>query len=147
MNKTFWVALGLAAVVSSSLAFTNDKEEPKYKNLKILPKNITHEQLDSVMDHFTASLNVKCNFCHIRNEATKEWDWPSDGNKHKLVAREMMKMTYKINDKYFELPGGAQNLNARLNVTCFTCHNGRKEPLSIPPQKEETPKAPANNKR
>jgi hypothetical protein len=96
MKKTFLVTLAFAGMIALSLAFTKE-EEPIYKNLKILPKNISKEQLDSVMHHFTASLNVKCNFCHVRNEEAKSWDFASDDNKHKLVAREMMKMTDKIN--------------------------------------------------
>ena len=128
MKKTFVVTFGLICLVAGSYAFTTISEEPKYKNLKILPKNITHEQMDSVMHHFTASLNVKCNFCHVRNEEKKEWDWASDANKHKLVARDMMKMTNKINDKYFPYSGKAKNLSTALTVTCYTCHNGQKEP-------------------
>src|SRR5829696_1561399 len=100
MKKTFLVTSGIVFLAIISYAFTINHEEPKYKNLKILPKDITHEQMDSVMHHFTASLNVKCNFCHIRNEEKKEWDWASDDNKHKLVAREMMKMTNDLNDEH-----------------------------------------------
>ena len=80
MKKTFLVVLGFAGLLSLSLAFTG-KEDPIYKNLKILPKDITREQLDSVMHHFTASLNVRCNFCHVRNEEAKTWDFASDENK------------------------------------------------------------------
>src|SRR6476661_7954843 len=100
MKRSLMVTLGFACLVVMSLGFTRD--EPKYKNLKVLPKNITKEQMDSVMHHFTASLGVKCNFCHMRNEDTKTFDFASDENKHKLVARSMMRMTTKINRKYFD---------------------------------------------
>src|SRR3954469_23772051 len=103
MKKSFLVTLGLVGMIAVSLAFT--KQDPQYKNLKILPKNITKEQMDSVMHHFSLSLGVKCNFCHMRNEETKTWDFASDENKHKLVARDMMKMTNKLNDKYFPFAG------------------------------------------
>ena len=53
-------------------AFTTT-HEPHFKNLKILPKDISEHDLDSVMHHFTASLGVKCNFCHVRNEEAKKW--------------------------------------------------------------------------
>jgi hypothetical protein len=137
MKKTFLVTLGFAALIGSSLAFTGAGDDPVYKNLKILPKNITKPQMDSVMKSFTVALGVKCNFCHVRNEEANTWDFPSDANKHKLIAREMMKMTTKINDKYFDVAGGSKNLNAALMVTCYTCHNGRKEPLTVAPVKEE----------
>lgn len=131
MKRSLLVIIGFIVVVSVSLAFT--KHEPPYKNLKILPKDITKRQMDSVMDHFTVSLNVKCNFCHIRNRETKEWDYAADSNKHKLVARDMLQMTYDINDKYFEYTGSKRDLNTQLMVNCYTCHNGHKEPLTIPP--------------
>ena len=142
MKKSLLVTLGLAGLVVICLAFTNEeprlvKDDPGFKNLKILPKNITKVQLDSVMNHFTASLNVKCNFCHIRNEQTGVWDHASDENKHKLVARDMMKMTENINDKYFDVVGNKKDpLSVRLLVTCYTCHHGEKEPSVDPPARE-----------
>ncbi|MES2882014.1 MAG: c-type cytochrome [Bacteroidota bacterium] len=141
MKKTFVAILAFLALIAVSFAFTNAGEDPLYKNLKILPKNITKVQLDSVMNHFTASLGVKCGFCHVRNEAAKAWNFPADSNKHKLVAREMMKLTYKINEKYFDVTG-SKNLNATLMVTCYTCHNGKKEPLSIAPKPADQPRPP-----
>ena len=109
-----------------SLSFININEGPGYKNLKILPKNTTHDQMDSIMKHFAKSLGVKCNFCHVRNEETKKMDFASDGNKHKDIARSMMKMTSKINKKYFSHEGVAA-------ITCYSCHNGKKEPTPFPP--------------
>lgn len=144
MKRSFLVTLGFAGMIVLSLAFTQN-DDPKYKNLKVLPKNITHEQMDSVMHYFTASLNVKCNFCHVRNEEKKEWDWASDENKHKLVARDMMRMTNKINDKYFDLTGSKRTLNTPLMVTCYTCHNGRKEPLTRAPQAERPQQRPTQD--
>jgi hypothetical protein len=130
MKRTSLVILGLIAIVALSLAFTSGPNG-EFKNLKVLPKNISKPELDSVMKTFTASLNVKCNFCHVKFEGTDEWNYPSDANKHKLITRDMMKMTTKINRKYFEYTPGK---NAALPmVTCYTCHNGRKEPLAIAP--------------
>ena len=57
MKKPFIVTAGFLFLLAGSYAFTA-REDPKYKNLKILPKDITHEQMDSVMHHYTASLNV-----------------------------------------------------------------------------------------
>ena len=137
MKKTSQVIVGIILLATLSVAFTNHSEEPKYKNLKILPKDITEKQMDSVMHHFTGSLNVKCNFCHVKQEGNpQEWDWASDKNKHKLVARQMMEMTNSLNDKYFPYGGKAEDLNTALTVTCFTCHNGKKEPLTKIPVQE-----------
>lgn len=141
MKKSLWVMLVLGCAVTLSLAFTTNTD-PGWKNLKILPKNITGQQMDSVMEHFSVSLNVGCDFCHVKTVtgANEEWDMASDKNKHKLVAREMMTMTNAINDKYFPYGGPADSLSTALTVTCYSCHNGRKEPLVKP--KKEKPQLP-----
>lgn len=131
------VTLGIVALVAISLAFTNSQDR-LYKNLKVLPKDISKPQLDSVMKHFTMALGVKCNFCHVKAEGTDQWDFPSDVNKHKLVARDMMKMTNKINKKYFDVTGSGKNLNVKQMVTCYTCHNGSKEPLVTAPPRQSS---------
>jgi hypothetical protein len=144
MKKSLLVTLCIALLITVSLAFTK-KDDPGYKNLKILPKDITKEQMDSVMHHFTNSLNVRCSFCHVRNDSTHVSDYASDDNKHKLVAREMMQMTNKINDTYFDLTGAPRDINTVMMVTCFTCHHGKTEPdTKAPPRQrqEQQPRAP-----
>lgn len=134
MKKTWIITTCFVALVCMSFAVT--KEEPRYKNLKVLPKSITKPEMDSVMKHFTASLGVKCNFCHMRTADNKEWDFASDGNKHKLVAREMMKMTKKVNKKYFNVTEN-KGVNTALMVSCYTCHNGKAEPAVKPAATEQ----------
>jgi len=129
MRKTWIITACFVALVSMSFAVT--KDEPAYKNLKVLSKKTTKTEMDSVMKHFTVSLGVKCNFCHVRPADNKEWDFPSDANKHKLVAREMMKMTSKINKKYFDVTEN-KGAHTALMVSCYTCHNGKAEPAVNP---------------
>lgn len=140
MRKSVLVTLGITLLVVFSLAFTRE-EPPRYKNLKILPKSTTKEQMDSVMHHFTASLNVKCNYCHVFNQEQKAMDFASDANEHKGVARAMMKMTRKLNRKYFDVKN-AKDLSARLEVTCYTCHNGKAEPTRLAPAPQRNAGAP-----
>ena len=111
-------------------------DDPPYKNLKVLPRNISKEQMDSVMKHFTASLGVKCNFCHSFNQQTKSMDFATDTNEHKQIARSMMKMTNQLNKKYFDIKN-SKSLDAKLEVSCFTCHNGKEHPTV------QAPKPPA----
>jgi len=140
MKRISFVTLGLILMISVSLAFT--KDDPYYKNLKVLPKNITKQQMDSVMHHFSNSLGVRCNFCHVRNDSTKTWDFASDENKHKLTAREMMKMMDKINDKFFDVTGGKRVITTQLMVTCYTCHHGSTEPATKPVMQERPQQRP-----
>lgn len=140
MRKSYLITGLFAAAVVASLAFTSD--DPQYKNLKVLPKHITKQQMDSVMHQFTGSLGVKCNFCHQYNAETKTMDFASDANKHKLTARSMLKMTAKINKKYFDV-AGKQTLDAKLLVGCYTCHHGQEDPaVTAPPMQGPPPGAP-----
>ncbi len=136
MKRCLLVLLLLSALVTASLGLTG--KPPLFKNLKVLPRNITKDQMDSVMHHFCLSLSVGCDFCHVENKAAEVWDFASDEKKHKLTAREMMRMTDKINDKYFNVTGGKRTLNSILMVTCFTCHNGKTEPAIKPMVPEAT---------
>lgn len=92
--------------------------------------------MDSVMQHFSISLNVECTFCHTKMPGSEELDWASDSNKHKLVAREMMTMTNKLNDEHFPYGGKAEDMATNLTVTCYTCHQGKKHPLVKPEVKK-----------
>lgn len=125
MKQTTTILLLLFVVVASSFAL-ND-EAPRYKNLKVMPKNTTKQQMDSVMKHFTSSMGVKCNFCHVFNQEQKSMDFASDANEHKGIARSMMSMTAKLNKKFFDVKD-SKSLTAKLEVTCYTCHNGKAHP-------------------
>ncbi|UIR56954.1 c-type cytochrome [Sphingobacterium sp. SRCM116780] len=102
------------------------KEEKKFTNLKVLPKSTTPDQLMGAMHEFNASLGVKCGFCHAPSQDDpKKLDFASDANKHKNVARAMMKMTAKINKKYFHTANKEGEIKA---ISCKTCHNGQEHP-------------------
>ena len=117
--------------MSIALCASTLPDEPKFKNLKVLSKNTTHDEMDSIMKSFKVALGVKCSFCHSqRKDDPKKLDFASDDNEHKLIARDMMRMTTRINKKYFK----NQEVDA---VTCYTCHQGKKEPVSPPVIREE----------
>ena len=100
MNKSIFIILGCVLSVFIFQAFTTTPQ-PRFKNLQILPKDISKDDLDSVMHHFTASLNVKCNFCHVRNNETNKMDFAKDDKPEKLIARKMMLMSIDINKNHF----------------------------------------------
>jgi hypothetical protein len=140
MKRPLFVIIGFILMISASLAFT--KDDPGYQNLQILPKDITKQQMDSVMHHFNESLTVRCNFCHVRNDTTNKIDFASDANPHKNKAREMMKLTNKINDDYFNVTGEERTISTQLMVTCYTCHHGSTDPAVRAPKKPEPPLFP-----
>ncbi len=99
--------------------------QSKYKNLKILPKNISEAELDSIMDDYKIALGVRCNFCHTRDKAADKFDFASEDKPEKQIARKMMTMTSSINRKYFNFNN---EKNAVQAVTCITCHRSKPRP-------------------
>ena len=121
------VTLFVLFIVFAFAASMPDKSnQHRFKNLKVLPKDITDEALDKVMDSFNFSLGVKCNFCHATADTGRHLDFASDAKEEKGIARKMMRMTADINKKYFNFNKDAE---VPKIVGCVTCH--RKNP--IPP--------------
>jgi hypothetical protein len=133
LNTKFKVAGVLILFVGLGLAATRP-EPPRPSNLKVLPKNISHEDLDKVMDGFKAALGVKCNFCHAASKDSTEHklDFASDEKPEKDIARHMMKMTAKINKKYFSFNKDDKG-DPKQTVFCVTCHRGNPHPDEIKP--------------
>jgi hypothetical protein len=98
--------------------------DPKPVNLRVLPKNISHKDLDQIMGHWASALGVRCNFCHARNEETKKTDFASDAKPEKIMARKMYLMAAKINKKYFKAEKDSLGMMKESSVNCYTCHHG-----------------------
>jgi hypothetical protein len=148
MKKSIIVIIACLFSVFAFQAFTT-LNQPRFKNLQILPKDISKDGLDSVMHHFTASLDVKCSFCHVRNEAERKMDFASDDKPEKQIARKMMLMTIDINKNHFvqieesmdsgkmQMPTDTSGVSYMLKyVTCYTCHHGDPHPENKPPKKQ-----------
>ena len=132
MRKSVLVLLSLVTCITFLVSFMKPKESV-YKNLKVLPKDISKGDMDSVMKHFTASLGVKCNFCHVRmNNEKKDWDFANDSLENKRTARYMVGMTKKINKKFFKDDIKNINMPQMNEITCYSCHNGREHPAKKP---------------
>ncbi len=96
----------------------------EFKNIQVL-KNIPADQLIPTMQFIGASLGVECEFCHVAHEMDK------DDKKAKKTAREMMRMTFAVNQN---------NFSGEREVTCNTCHRGSIHPQAIPAIMTESPK-------
>jgi hypothetical protein len=144
MKRVLTITACFTALILMSFAITED--EPRYKNLKVLPKNTNKQQMDSIMKSFSASLGVKCNFCHVFNQAQKSMDFVSDANEHKGIARDMMQMTSKLNKKFFDIKD-SKSITAKLEVTCYTCHNGKENPGTKPPMPPQQQRARQDSAR
>ncbi len=90
--------------------------EQQFKNIQAL-KGIPAEQLIPTMQFIASSLGVECSFCHVEHAMEK------DDKKTKQTARKMIAMELALNQAHF---------NGEIEVTCYTCHRGRAQPIGIP---------------
>lgn len=133
-NKTIVVVATLALFIIVGIAASKPPEE-KFKNLKVLPKNISDQTIDKVMEEFAKSLGVECKFCHVQIDSLN-WDMASDQKPEKSIARKMIKMSNKINKDFFKAKTKYGQEDAVLEVRCFTCHHGEPHP-EVPQGAEE----------
>lgn len=154
MKKSILVVVACLFSVIVFQAFTKS-HQPQFKNLQILPKDISHDDLDSVMHHFTASLGVKCSYCHVGDPATRKMDFAKDDKPEKQIARKMMLMAIDINKNHFQqiaeqmdsgkmaMPTDTSAVSYMLKyVTCYTCHHGDPHPDNHPPKKDNENRPP-----
>jgi hypothetical protein len=127
--KKCFVIAGLFAFTIAGISSTGADDDKKAKNLKVLSKNISDQELERVMYTFTRQLGVTCLYCHVptKNIFPERVDFASDEKKEKLIAREMLRMSIKINKKYFNHPIDKKIL-ARPLIWCRTCHMGYPVP-------------------
>jgi hypothetical protein len=127
-NQLVTIACIFLMVISFANILPNEKSFFKFKNLKVLPKNISEAKLDSIMDQYNYSLGVSCDFCHAKSKTNGDLVFESDAKPEKLIARKMMLMTYDINIKYFaEKPDRIKG----QTITCNTCHRQNPNPDHI----------------
>ncbi len=127
ISKRIMTLTVLSVLVILGIAAT--KPDEGYKNLKILPKDIKPDELTKVMQGFNDALGVKCNFCHAKPKAGEEYpDFASDEKAEKSIARKMIKMTNRINKKFFHGKSKVGDANALFAVNCQTCHHGAPHP-------------------
>jgi hypothetical protein len=134
INNKLIVIGGLCGMVIVLSAATSAGKPPDegYKNLQVLPKNISAAMMNKIMlDEFSDALGVSCGFCHAPNKEGDGLDYPSDAKPEKQIARQMLRMTLAINHDYFKIDSpmvGTPN----IAVTCNTCHKGDSFPDGDP---------------
>lgn len=136
INKKLLVIILLASGVSVAGMATSAKKQQaeKYKNLQVLPKNISSKELQGIMvDDLQDALGVTCGFCHANAKDGHGLDFVSDAKPEKEITRQMMRMTLGINKKYLKLKHPELG-SAALIVNCNTCHRGQTFPEGSEPK-------------
>ena len=99
----------------------------EFKNVQVL-KFESERDLKKYMKSISKDLGVKCTFCHDLNDKSIDKD-------HKIIAREMMKMQKNLNKEYFAQIGDSLlKRESILQISCWTCHRGSKEPQLVRPK-------------
>ena len=143
---------GTMAVTAAAQEGPGGHHFPKPKNLKVLPKNLTGEQVRKMMRGWAGDLGQHCDACHAeypdhRKNAhgRPELDFASDANPRKEMARIMVKMTMADRTDYI---AKVKDLDEKADkekqgpppapLTCGTCHRGHLNPEAyVPPRHEE----------
>jgi hypothetical protein len=121
------------------------REFPAPTNLKVLPKNLTGNQVHDIMEGWSGSLGVHCDTCHTADptkmgpNGRPRLNFADDSKPEKNAARLMYTMTQKINDDYVSMVNDGQS-----KATCGMCHRGHKQPETyVPPMEHDGPRPPA----
>ena len=131
------LALASPVLVVAVLAFSAEPSAGQmqlpdsFTNLKVLPKNISREDLLATMRGFTEALGVRCGDCHVRKGEGRDarFDFPADDKVMKRRARVMLRMVWAVNHRYLDsLP---ERVVPNVSVTCMTCHGGIERPEPI----------------
>ena len=124
------IAMMLIVIIGSSTFGQQgrDQEAPP-KNLKVLPKNLSVDDVKKIMKTFTKSLGVKCDFCHVgvpqEGKPFPKFDFAADDKPEKNIARKMIAMVDSININYISQMGEPDF----EQITCVTCHMGNVKPM------------------
>jgi Photosynthetic reaction centre cytochrome C subunit len=109
-------------------------EHPAPTNLKVLPRNLTGEQVHEIMEQWEGELGTTCKTCHTVDRTKKSPDgklafnYADDSKEEKRTARLMFKMVDEINTNYV-----AKIDSSGAPVTCGTCHRGHLGPEAFVP--------------
>lgn len=96
-----------------------------FTNLEVLSKDISKDELTSVMRGFAGALGVRCTYCHAVPDGSRDIDFASDAKEAKRDARLMLRMVERINgDTIPQLAG----TDGTRRVTCASCHRGLESP-------------------
>ena len=98
-------------------------------NLKVLPENLTGQQVHAIMEQWAGELGAHCNACHLEerfkhaSNGDPKLDFKDDSKGMKRSARLMFTMTEEINSSFIAKVEGSG-----MPVTCGTCHRGQVTP-------------------
>jgi hypothetical protein len=165
LSSPLFSAVAFAALALTAAAQTHEPQRPKASgaaehhhhdepaptNLKVLPKNMTGEQVHELMHKWEAELGAECTTCHAADPNKKmpngrpALNFADDSKPEKNTARLMYRMMVDINKNYVsKVEQTSKTDNAEAMVTCGTCHRGHVDPtVYVPPKHDHDHDHPA----
>jgi hypothetical protein len=106
------------AILAEIKGKENMRADSVFLNIQVL--KVPAERMLRIMDQgWSKSLGVGCEHCHNVNK------WSDEVKPDKQLARDMAKMTSKINS---DMLRGMKGVGEKTNINCNTCHRGQKHP-------------------
>ena len=125
---------------------------PAPTNLKVLPKNLSGNEVHKTMETWAGSLNVHCNFCHAPDpnnlgpNGRPRLNFADDSKTEKKVARLMYTMMQQVNQDYISKVMDMETDDMGSLVSCGTCHRGHQIPEDfVIPREQNHSAAPASH--
>lgn len=115
----------MASVLAAIRGREQEPAESVFANIKVL-RGMPAGRVPRIMNQgYSRALGVSCSHCHVVGE------WDRDDHEEKGIARQMVRMTARINE---ELLKSVEGLPDDATINCTTCHRGATEPaLNLPP--------------
>jgi len=128
-RKTFRLIAVAMFVLAAGATSATAQIPDEFKNLQVLPKDISKEDLVATMRSFASGLGVRCNHCHVGEPGggLRGMDFATDEKQEKKTARAMMGMVHEINTTLIPKAG----IDNPVSVKCATCHHGVTRPESM----------------
>jgi hypothetical protein len=126
------------AAAAGSPAPAHEHSHPAPTNLKVLPKDMTGDQVHELMHQWAADLGVNCKTCHVENpkdigpNGRPRMNYADDSRHEKASARVMYTMVEEINTNYL-----SKIESSGMPVTCGTCHQGHLNPEPYNPEERK----------
>ena len=134
MNFVSKILITITALASCAICSAQERKDifANPQNLKVLPEDISSNELSDTMKGFALGLGVRCENCHVgeAGQPLDTFDFESDEKAMKRKARVMVRMLADINEDYVPQLNEIEDAR-RTEVRCVTCHRGRPQPKLI----------------
>ena len=122
---------------------------PAPTNLKVLPKDLTGNQVHDIMEGWAGALGTHCDTCHASDpnnlgpNGKPRLKFDDDSKSEKQIARIMYTMTEDLKKNQVAKAAELDKMpDPAAPLTCGTCHRGQVRPEAYVPPKENGPGGP-----